>query len=199
MSVLPISGFDDWKRTVKEKREKDPLQTFAILLYSDANERLFEFVHKRYLTLDNLTAEDFTVFVIWYLLIKDTVTAPHSFGGVSKEITAYDLARHFDFEIQKVPCLVFFREITKSDIIIYRLNDAWEDSEILEEFEKLTDDVTKARRKAKGKKKPAEAQWRALEWALRRRRWIRGAAKATRAAMPILDVVQAILNLLPKE
>lgn len=198
MAMRDVDGFTAWKREVDLKRRADPLQVFAFLLYSRVNKRLFDFVHEFYFTLDDLTGDHFTVFVIWSALLKDHLGGPDAMAEVSSKFTPYNLARKFGIKTQKIPCFVFFRNIDDKDVIVYRLNDEWETKDLLDEFERLTDDVEKAREKAEGKRNPYGSLWKSLERTLKAREWMKGALERTTTIKPILEIIKTLLGFISK-
>ena len=111
MAMRVVDGFTAWSDEVQKKSEEDPNQIFAILLYSHGNTNLFKFIRNRYFTLDDLTGTQFTIFVIWYLLLNDKDGGPDAIVAASKKFTTYEIVRHFGFETERVPCLVFFNKL----------------------------------------------------------------------------------------
>ncbi len=145
---------DYWKEYVPKPPD---LHAFAFFLYSDLSQKVAKYVNRYINILDEMIGPKFTVFVVDRFKEYVSKYSPSSKSKKWDEVTGagpvvsgvisslregpFDIARHFEIDVEDVPCMIFFQHIEDTDVVVYPLDSKWGHSRLTKEFKGITSDV----------------------------------------------------------
>lgn len=152
-----IRNYEEWERyRVQEDR------VYAFLLYASADANVGRYVRNHFDWLNRTSGRHCLIFVAdrdkpshWH---EDLLRDPRAYwikaGGLEnswwEDTIPYDeddvkfVAKNFGMNSGSIPCFVFFKTPRSNEIIIYRLEDEWDDSQMNAEMRALFGTIDKA-------------------------------------------------------
>jgi hypothetical protein len=193
--------------------ENECRSVYAFFLYTSEDKNLAKYVHEHFVELDKLSGEDYLIFLVeqppdsWngcerakrYWSADATAARSDSYVGYFNEGMPYDpaevyaIARFLGVRADKLPALVFFRNILDKHLLVYPLDRPASDESLTQEFRALFGRVSKPSGSELRSKK---STWDDLDRFVRNRNASRGLTQLMER--PLVSKVGEILQELAK-
>ena len=159
---------------------------YAFFLYTNEDKNIARYVREYFHELDRLSGSKCLIFLIdkppksWEEEAKAReYWAEFKFRqwvweGFTEIIPydrskAYEIAEFLSISPRFIPCLVFFRNINETELLVYPLDNSWSDEKSTKEFRELFSVVQKSIEDAEDIEKQKELIWDELKTYVRRK------------------------------
>jgi hypothetical protein len=134
--------------------EDNLASAYAFFLYTTEDKNIARYVREHFPELERLAGENYLIFLIenppksrqdetrareYWREVEFKTPVWTGFTEVMPydQATAHEIGTYLGIHPRDLPCITFFRSIHDSQLVIYRLDNAWTDAKLTEELQDL--------------------------------------------------------------